>query len=125
MIVFGIILLIVTIIVSTIEIIKIFENHRCRYIGDMDGGGFMAETNEVTVYTKEDMMALDNMSSMDVVKAIESLDKGYFNKYLYPEFDDEYKTYSEEEYYDFRIRVALRKVYEHFDDLAEKEEKSC
>jgi hypothetical protein len=66
----------------------------------------------VTEYDKEDMLALNDMTLGEAKEAIESLDRGYFNKYLFPEQDDDFKTYTEEEYDAYRIRVALRKVYE-------------
>lgn len=81
----------------------------------------MARTYKVTVYSKEDMLALENMSNSDIVEAIDNLDRGYFNQYIFPENDDDFKEYSEREYNNYKIRVALRKVYEHFEDLAEKE----
>lgn len=76
--------------------------------------------NEYTVkeYDKEDMLALDNMTLDEVKEAIESLDRGYFNGYLFPELDDNFKTYTEDEYDTYRIRVALRKVYEMLDGLS-------
>lgn len=64
------------------------------------------------MYEKEDMLALNNMTLEEVFNAIESLDRGYFNRYLYPEMDDDFTTYTEEEYNIYKIRIALRKVYE-------------
>lgn len=141
----GFTLLLASIVIFTLELKKILENRKLQCIEDDDcvcdsciggcacgnkvenkvkGDGIMAETYEVKVYTKDDMMALDNMSVRDIIDSIEELDRGFFNRYLYPEFDDEYNTYSEDEYRDFKIRVALRKLYEYLDDLAEREE-SC
>lgn len=80
--------------------------------------------NEYTVkeYDKEDMLALDNMALEEVEEAIESLDRGYFNRYLFPDLDDDFKTYTEDEYDAYRIRVALRKVYELLDLCLKKKE---
>lgn len=69
-------------------------------------------TYTVTEYSREDMLALDDMSEEEVESAIMDLDRGYFNRYLFPESDDEDATYSEDEYNAYRIRVALRKVYQ-------------
>lgn len=66
----------------------------------------------VKEYDKEDMFALDNMTLDEVEEAIESLDRGYFNRYLFPDLGDDFKTYTEDEYDTYRIRVALKKVYE-------------
>ena len=75
----------------------------------------------VKEYDKEDMLALNDMTLDEVEEAIESLDRGYFNRYLFPEQDDDFKTYTEEEYDAYRIRVALRKVYELLDKEAKAE----
>jgi hypothetical protein len=73
----------------------------------------------VKEYDKKDMLALNDMTLDEVEEAIESLDRGYFNRYLFPDIDDDFKTYTEEEYDAYRIRVALQKVY----DLLDKEAK--
>ena len=66
----------------------------------------------VKEYNKEDMLALDNMTLKEIEEAIKSLDRGYFNRYLYPEMDDNFTTYTEDEYNIYRIRVDMKKVYE-------------
>ena len=63
----------------------------------------------VTEYDYENMVALEEMSYSEVADCIRVLDRGYFNRYIFPNPNE---TYSEDEYYEYRIRVALRKVYE-------------
>lgn len=65
----------------------------------------------VREYDKEDMLALNDMTWSEVKAAIESLDRGYFDRYVSPEYDGDFKAYTDEEYDVYRIRVALRKVY--------------
>lgn len=75
---------------------------------------------EYTEYDREDMLALHNMTLEEVEEVIKSLDRGYFNKYLYPEMDDEFTTYTEDEYNNYKIRIALRKVYEMLERKGER-----
>lgn len=73
-----------------------------------------------TEYDREDMLALHNMTLEEVEEVIKSLDRGYFNRYVYPEMDDEFTTYTEDEYNIYKIRVALRKVYEMLERKGER-----
>ena len=68
----------------------------------------MSRNYTVTEYDYEDMVALEEMSYSEVVDCIKALDRGYFNRYVFPKPNE---TYSEDEYYEYRIRVALQKVY--------------
>lgn len=115
------IILVMALYVLLDEICALIEQRKNRR--DYQGrNNLMSITYSVTEYNRDDMLALDNMSKKEVLEAIDYLDRGYFNRYLYPEYDNESETYSEEEYNDYRIRVALRKVYEYLEDTKDREE---
>ena len=58
-------------------------------------------------YDKNDMLALREMSNEEAADWLDVLDRGYFNKFQSPEYDDDYKEYSDDEYREFAMQVAL------------------
>lgn len=76
---------------------------------------------ETIEYSKRDLLKLkDEMSWAEVEDALESLDRGYFNKDMFPQYDDDSRVYTEDEYYEYRMIVALRKVYALLGAIKEK-----
>lgn len=66
---------------------------------------------EKTVYyDKNDMLALKEMSNEEAAEWLDRLDRGYFNIFHYPDSDPEYKEYSEWEYREFAMQVALARA---------------
>lgn len=63
---------------------------------------------KVIEYEYSDMTDLELMSWKQVKNAIDRLDRGYWNRYVHVTSDKD--TYSEDEYDDYEIQVALRKV---------------
>lgn len=63
---------------------------------------------KVVEYEYSDMTDLELMSWKQVKNAIDRLDRGYWNRYVHVTPDKD--TYSEDEYDDYEIQVALRKV---------------
>lgn len=67
---------------------------------------------EIIEYSRRDLLKLkDEMSWAEVEDALQSLDRGYFNKEMWPEYDDDSRVYTEDEYYEYRMIVALSKVF--------------
>ena len=75
---------------------------------------------EIIEYSKRDLLNLYYMSWAEVKDALESLDRGYFNKDMFPQYDDDSRVYTEDEYYEYRMIVALRKVYALLEAIKEK-----
>lgn len=67
-------------------------------------------TREVAEYTLEDMSALEDMSYDDAMQYLEQLDRGYFNQFVLLDRENEFRTYSEEEYCIYALRIALYKA---------------
>lgn len=76
---------------------------------------------EIIEYSKRDLLKLDDMSWAEVEDALSSLDRGYFNKYMSPTYDDDSRVYTEDEFYTYRMIVALRKVFTLLDAIKEQE----
>ena len=76
---------------------------------------------EIIEYSKRDLLKLDDMSWTEVKDALDSLNRGYFNKDMWPEYDDDSRVYTEDEYYEYRMIVALRKVFTLLETIKEQE----
>lgn len=61
-------------------------------------------------YDKNDMLALKEMSNKEVADWLDALDRGYFDKYHFPEHADDSKEYSEWEYREYAMRIALSRA---------------
>ena len=76
---------------------------------------------EIIEYSKRDLLKLEDMSWAEVEDALDSLDRMYFNKDMWPKYDDDSQVYTEDEYYEYRMIVALRKVFTLLEAIKEQE----
>ena len=61
-----------------------------------------------TIYSYEDMKALDYMTHEKAAGYLRNAYRGYINRYVFPR---EYDEFSEDDYHDYAIQCAFRIAY--------------
>lgn len=78
---------------------------------------------EVTtkVYSNDDMLKLKEMSYTKAEDILQDAYSGYINRYVFPEYDPEWKEYDEDQYDSYRVYCAFRKAYEALERVIEND----
>ena len=62
------------------------------------------------IYDYDDMLALEEMPLKKVKEVLQGAYRGHINQYMFPKRED-YREYSEDEYYRYKIQCAFEIAY--------------
>lgn len=72
------------------------------------------------IYDYDDMLALEEMPLKKVKEVLQGAYRGHIHQYMFPKRED-YREYSEDEYYRYKIQCAFNIAYRILEEVGEKE----